>query len=502
MDIVLKADSIIKEFPGVRALNNAQLELRKGEIHAIMGENGAGKSTLIKVLTGVHQPDSGTIYLEGKPVKIQDSTEAYKLGIAAVYQHATIYPDLTVAENIFLGHTKKKWYGIDWTDMYKQSDELLKGLNAQFNSKVKMGLLSVAQQQIVEIAKALSMNAKVLILDEPTAALTKRECEELYSIVLQLKSQGRSIVLISHRMEDIYNVADRVTVMRDAGYIGTWDIKDVNNEILTKAMIGRELNQFFPEREVTIGEEIFRAEHFTRVGLFNDVTLSVREGEVLGLTGLVGAGRTEVCQAIVGLDPKDSGTVYVKGQEVQINNIKDAMDNGIAFLPEDRQVQGLILSWPIHHNISLPVLSDTSNGMWLNENRERELASDIGTTLNIKATSVFDLADSLSGGNQQKVVVSKILAEEAKIVILDEATKGVDIGAKYSIYDIINSMVARGIAVIMISSEMPEVLAMCDRIAVMKEGHLMGILSKEEATQEKILQYAMLNDVSKKEVEK
>ena len=501
MDIVLKADSIIKEFPGVRALDNVQLELRKGEIHAIMGENGAGKSTLIKILTGVHQPDSGTIYLEGKPVKIADSNEAYKLGIAAVYQHATIYPDLTVAENIFLGHAKRKWYGIDWNDMYKKSDELLKGLNAQFNSKVKMGLLSVAQQQIVEIAKALSMDAKVLILDEPTAALTKRECEELYSIVRQLKSQGRSIILISHRMEDIYNVADRVTVMRDAGYIGTWDIKDVNNEILTKAMIGRELTQFFPERHVKIGEEVFKVEHFTRAGLFNDITFSVRAGEVLGLTGLVGAGRTEVCQAIVGLDPKDSGTVFVNGQKVKIDNLKDAMDNGIAFLPEDRQIQGLILSWPIHHNISLPVLKDTSNGVWLNENKERELASDLGTTLRIKATSVFDLADSLSGGNQQKVVVSKILAEKAKIVILDEATKGVDIGAKYSIYDIINEMAAQGIAVIMISSEMPEVLAMSDRIAVMKEGHLMGILSKEEATQEKILQYAMLNDVSKKEVE-
>lgn len=496
-EVILKLDSIIKDFPGVRALKSVSFELWAGEIHAIMGENGAGKSTLIKVMTGVHQPDSGRIIFDGEEIILHNSNEASRKGIAAVYQHATSYPDLSVAENIFLGHQKKKWYGIDWKRMYQEADEYLHNLGAQFNSRVKMGLLSVAQQQVVEIAKALSTDARVLILDEPTAALSKRECEELYKIVLQLKTMGKSIVLISHRMEDVYNLSDRVTVMRDAAYIGTWDVREVNNDILTKAMIGRELTQFFPKRDVKIGEEVFRAEGFTRKGVFEDVSISVREGEVLGIAGLVGAGRTEVCQAMVGLDPKDSGMIYVKGKYVHINSMRDAMNHGIAYLPEDRQSQGLILSWGISRNISLSVLKKTSNGVWLNEKNEIDLAAELGERLDIRAASVFDKAESLSGGNQQKVVVAKILAADVKIVILDEATKGVDIGAKYAIYDIINDMVRQGLAVIMISSDMPEILAMSDRIAVMKEGHLTGILEKEDMTQENILELAMMSEVQR-----
>lgn len=496
-EVILKLDSIIKEFPGVRALNNVSFELRMGEVHAIMGENGAGKSTLIKVMTGVHQPDSGKIIYDGEEVVLHNSNDAGRKGIAAVYQHATSYPDLSVAENIFLGHQKKKWFGIDWKRMYQEADEYLQSLGAQFDSRVKMGLLSVAQQQVVEIAKALSTDARVLILDEPTAALSKRECEELYKIVRQLKTMGKSIVLISHRMEDVYNLAERVTVMRDAAYIGTWEVREVNNDILTKAMIGRELTQFFPQRDVVIGEEVFRAEAFSRKGVFENVSFSVRAGEVLGMAGLVGAGRTEVCQAIVGLDPKDAGTVYVEGKCIPIRSMRDAMEHGIAYLPEDRQTQGLILSWGISRNISLSVLKKTSKGVWLNEKNELDLAAELGEKLDIRAASVFDKAESLSGGNQQKVVVAKILAADVKVVILDEATKGVDIGAKYAIYDIINDMARQGLAVIMISSDMPEILAMSDRIAVMKEGRLTGVLEKEEMTQENILELAMMNEVQR-----
>ncbi len=495
--VILKLDSIIKNFPGVCALKNVSFELEAGEIHAIMGENGAGKSTLIKVMTGVHQPDSGKIIYGGEEIVLHNSNEAGRKGIAAVYQHATSYPDLSVAENIFLGHQKKKWFGIDWKCMYQEADEYLQSLGVQFNSRVKMGLLSVAQQQVVEIAKALSTEAQVLILDEPTAALSKRECEELYKIVRQLKAMGKSVVLISHRMEDVYNLADRVTVMRDAEYIGTWNVNEVNNDILTKAMIGRELTQFFPKRDVSIGEEVFRAEGFTRKGVFENVSFSVRAGEVLGMAGLVGAGRTEVCQAMVGLDPKDSGTIYVEGKPVRIRSMREAMDYGIAYLPEDRQSQGLILSWGISRNISLSVLKKTSKGVWLNEKNEIDLAAELGEKLDIRAASVFDKTESLSGGNQQKVVVAKILAADVKIVILDEATKGVDIGAKYAIYDIINDMVRQGLAVILISSDMPEILAMSDRIAVMKEGHLTGILAKEEMTQENILELAMMSEVQR-----
>ena len=325
MNEILRLDSIVKKFPGVLALNNVSLALRTGEIHAIVGENGAGKSTLIKVITGVFKPESGKIFLEGKEVSFHNANDASGKGIAAVYQHVTSYPDLTVAENIFLGHQSMKWYGISWKDMYAKADVYLKSLEAKFNSRARMGLLSVAQQQIVEIAKALSTNAKILIMDEPTAALTKRECEELYEITRQLKSMGKSIILISHRMEDIYNLADRVTVMRDGAYIGTWNVPEVNNEILTKAMIGRELTQFFPERFAKIGDVIFRVEHFTRVGLFRDISFEVRAGEVLGLTGLVGAGRTEVCQAIVGLDSKDAGNVYI-GDKL-IKNLIDPRSN-------------------------------------------------------------------------------------------------------------------------------------------------------------------------------
>lgn len=499
MEVILQLDSIIKDFPGVRALKGVSFELKAGEIHAIMGENGAGKSTLIKVITGVHQPDGGKIIYKGEEVVIPNSNEAVRMGIAAVYQHATSYPDLSVAENIFLGHQKKKWYGIDWKSMYEDADTYLQQLGAQFNSKAKMGLLSVAQQQMVEIAKALSTNAQVLILDEPTAALSKRECEELYRITKQLKEMGKSIILISHRMEDIYHLADRVTVMRDAVYIGTWNVADVNNDILTKAMIGRELTQFFPQRDVEIGEEVFRAENFTRLGLFQDVGFSVRAGEVLGLAGLVGAGRTEVCQAMVGLDPKDSGDLYINGKKISVKNMREAMNHGIAYLPEDRQSQGLILSWGIYRNISLPVLEKTSNGPWLNEKNEIDLAADLGGKLDIRATGVYDLADSLSGGNQQKVVVAKILAADAKVVILDEATKGVDVGAKYAIYDIINDMAKQGLAVVMISSEMPELLAMSDRIAVMKEGRITGVLNRDEFSQERILQLAMMSEADREE---
>ncbi len=490
-ETVLQLKDITKIFPGVRALDRVQFDLKAGEIHALMGENGAGKSTFIKVITGVHQAEEGEMYLDGKKVQFKNTRDAQKAGIAAIYQHVTAYPHLTVAENIFMGHHKKKFGAISWKPMYEEADKLLQELNADFNSRMLMGNLSVAQQQMVEIAKALSMNARILIMDEPTAALTKRESEELYRIARKLRDEGVAIIFISHRFEDMYALATRVTVFRDAQYIGTYNVDDITNADLIKAMVGREIKDLFPKPEVQIGEEILRVEGLCRTGYFKDVSFHVNKGEILGLTGLVGARRTEVIQTICGIEKPSAGKIYLEGQQVRIKCPSDASKHGIGLLPEDRQHQGLILSWGIGRNITLPEVKRYVKGMFLNEKDENKASRDVAERVDTKAVTVFDPASSLSGGNQQKVVVAKALNSDYKVLILDEPTKGVDVGAKAAIYEIMGELAQAGYAIIMISSEMPEILGMCDRITVMCEGRVTGELSREEATQEKILTFAM-----------
>ena len=490
-ETILDLRDITKIFPGVRALDKVQFTLKKGEIHALMGENGAGKSTFIKVITGVHQAEEGEMLLDGQVVQFKGTRDAQKAGIAAIYQHVTAYPHLSVAENIFMGHHKKKFGLVQWRQMYAEANKLLGELNADFDSRTLMGNLSVAQQQMVEIAKALSMNARILIMDEPTAALTKRESEELYRITRKLRDEGVSIIFISHRFEDMYALATRVTVFRDAKYIGTYDVDGITNADLITAMVGREIKELFPKPQVELGEEVLRVENLSRTGFFKDVSFHVRKGEILGLTGLVGARRTEVVQTIFGVEKMTSGTVYLDGKPIKIHNPTEAINRGIGLLPENRQTEGLILDWGIGRNITLPELKGYVNKLFLDEKKERSTSKELAERVDTKAVTVFDKASSLSGGNQQKVVVAKALGSDFKVLILDEPTKGVDVGAKAAIYEIMGELAQQGYAIIMISSEMPEILGMCDRIVVMCEGRVTGELQREEATQEKILALAM-----------
>ncbi len=490
-EYILELKNITKIFPGVKALDNVQFQLKPGEIHALMGENGAGKSTFIKVITGVHKAEEGEMYLDGKPVDFKGPKDAQAAGIAAIYQHVTAYPDLTVTENIFMGHEEKKHGMIQWASMNEKAEELLRRLDADFHATDEMGALSVAQQQMVEIAKALSMKARIIIMDEPTASLTKNESEKLYAIADQLRDGGASIIFISHRFEDMYRLATRVTVFRDSQYIGTYDVDKITNAELIKAMVGREINELFPKPKVQIGEEMLRFEGLSRVGFFKNVSFSVRKGEILGLTGLVGAGRSEVVEAAFGITKLDSGRIYLEGKEVSIKQPSDAMALGIGLLPENRQKSGLIMEWGLGRNVTLPTLKKYTKGMFLDDAAERETAKKYLEEVDTKAVTIFDPASSLSGGNQQKVVVAKTLAQELKVVIMDEPTKGVDVGAKAEIYGIMGDLAKQGFAVILISSEMPEILGMADRIIVMCNGKVTGELSREEATQEKILEFAM-----------
>lgn len=493
-EFVLELKSIVKTFPGVRALDGVNFSLKAGEIHALMGENGAGKTTFIKIITGVHQPDDGQIFLNGKIVKFDNPKAAQKFGIAAIYQHVTCYPDLNVAENIFIGHEKidRRTKRILWDQMYSEANDLLKDLGANFHAKTLMSTLSVAQQQIVEIAKAISSKAKIIIMDEPTASLTKNESEELYKITERLWRNGVSIIFISHRLEDVYRLASRVTVFRDASYVGTWNADEISKDTLIAEMVGREITQLYPKIETRKGKELLKIEKLGRLGHFTDISFSLYEGEILGLTGLVGAGRTEVCQAISGITNSDTGKVYVEGKLVTRNSPIDAIEIGIGYLPEDRQKQGLVMDWDIGRNITLPILDKLSGNFWLDTAKEADIAKSLAEKVRVKANSIFDTVSSLSGGNQQKVIVAKLLAANLKILILDEPTKGVDVGAKAAIHEIISNLAHLGYGIIMISSEMPEVLGMSDRIIVMREGRITKILDRCEATQETILEAAMV----------
>ncbi len=493
-DFILELKDVVKTFGGVTALSGVQFQLKRGEIHALMGENGAGKSTFIKVITGVHKPNKGTVLLEGEKVSFKNTIESAKAGIAAIYQHVTAFPDLTVTENIFMGQELKNKLGLyDWNLMRKKAKELIEPLNSEIDVNKTMGTLSVAQQQLVEIAKALSRDARILIMDEPTASLTRHECEELYRIAEELRDSGVAIIFITHKFEDMYRLASRVTVFRDSQYIGKWDVDKISNQKLIAEMVGRELSQMYPNKTAKIGEKVFEVNGLTKEGYFKDVTFDVRKGEILALTGLVGAGRTEVVQTIFGIMKADQGSVTLEGKEVKIKSPLDALNNGIGLLPEDRQVQGLVNELPIYQNVSSAVLNKFTKQGALDVNAEIENAIELCQKIQLKAKDIVAPPSSLSGGNQQKVVFAKLLSCDLKVLILDEPTKGIDVGAKFSIYEIMNELAAKGYAIIMISSEMPEVLGMADRIVVMKSGRVSGCFNQGEATQEMILEASLFN---------
>ncbi|MBN1992714.1 MAG: sugar ABC transporter ATP-binding protein [Anaerolineae bacterium] len=487
-NIILQMFNISKHFGGIQALRDVSFDLRPGEVHALLGENGAGKSTLIKIITGVYQPDTGEIHLHGQPIAFLDPLASRQRGIAAIYQEPSLFPDLDIAENIFVGRQPTRAGGrVAWRRMYREASGLLESLGVQLDPKTKARNLSVAQQQMVEIARALSVKAKILIMDEPTSSLTLAEVDDLFRIVRQLRQAGTAIVFISHRLEELFQLADRVTVLRDGAYVGTQSISEVDTDKLVQMMVGRTMTNMFPKQDVQAGQVVLRVENLTRAGIFENVSFELRQGEILGMAGLVGAGRTDVARALFGVQPATGGVIRLDGQPVPINNPRQAMDLGIVYLPEDRQHHGLILKMSITHNISLPSLPEFTRLGWVNQNDEQQAAYQAAEQMDVRAAGVWQKARELSGGNQQKVVLAKWLATHPRILILDEPTRGIDVKTKAAVHGLMSNLAAQGMAILMISSELPEVLGMSDRILVMREGHLTGHFSRAEATQEKIM---------------
>lgn len=489
---LLKLSGINKYFPGVHALKNVQFEVRKGEVHALLGENGAGKSTMIKIISGVHKPETGTISLDGQQVNFNNPRDAQNMGVATIYQELGLYPELSVAENIFMGHAPMKKWGlfktVDWDTMQRRAEQLLSELNIDnLDVQANVGALNVGNRQRVEIAKALSLDAQILIMDEPTAALTESDVEQLFTIVRLLRDRGVSIIYISHRLNEVFELADRVTVLRDGEYIGTQDVKDTSESDLISMMVGRTIDNLFPKQESEVGEVILEVRNLNRMPLTNKISFKVHAGEIVGLAGLVGSGRSETAQVIFGVLPAESGEIYINDKQVHIHHPSEAVKHGIGYVPEDRGHQGLVKEMTIRENTSMAVLDSVSNNTFINRAKEQILANQSIQQLSIRATGSEQIVNKLSGGNQQKVVVSKWLASNPKILIMDEPTRGVDVGAKSEIHRLMSQLVAeQGLAILMISSELPEILGMSDRILVMREGHLVGEFTRDEANQENI----------------
>lgn len=495
---ILKLTNIHKAFGGVHALAGAEFELYPGEIHALVGENGAGKSTMVKVITGVHHIDEGEILFRGEPVTIPNPQYAQRLGIAAIYQEATVFPDLDVAENIFMGHHPVQSFmrRITWRQMYEQAAQPLRDLGVDLDPRTKVRGLTVAQLQMVEIAKALSFNAGVLVMDEPTSALTLNEVKDLFRIAKKLRDAGTAIIFISHRLDEVFDLADRVTVLRDGHYVGTREVSEVTHDELIRMMVGRTLDTLFPKMEVEQGEVILRVEDLTKEGLFADVSFELNRGEILGVAGLVGARRTDVARAIFGVEPADSGSIWVNSRQAHIRSPKDALALGIAYVPEDRQRHGLLLPMNITKNVTLPILQEFANLGWLNEKAEAHTAGEYATQLEVRAAGLWQHARELSGGNQQKVVLAKWLATRPQILILDEPTRGIDVGTKAAVHELMSALASQGMAILMISSELPEILGMSDRILVMCEGRVTGHFTRAEATQENIMTAATMRTLA------
>ncbi len=483
---------IYKSFPGVQALENVDFDLRAGEVHALLGENGAGKSTLIKILGGAHQPDVGQIFIAGKDIHIHSPGDALRAGIAAIYQEFNLVPTLSARENIFLGQESTTLGFIRRREELRQAEALLERVGVEIDPDIPCNQLSIAQQQVVEIAKALSLDAKILIMDEPSATLTPQEVDHLFEVIRDLQQQRISIIYISHRLPEIFQIADRITVLRDGQHVATKETTDVTRDTLIEMMVGRRLEHEFPHRDVTPGETRLAVTNLCRGNAVRGVSFSVGQGEVLGITGLVGAGRTEMARLIFSADEPAEGEIVLDGQRLKIHNPRDAIRAGICLLTEDRKSQGLILKQSVVENFGLPNLDHFARLAFVNQAQEQESLDKYVRILRIKLANSRQLVANLSGGNQQKVVLAKWLERNCEVVIFDEPTRGIDVGAKYEIYQLMNALAVAGKAIIMISSELPEILGMSDRILVMHEGRVTGeITDVEKATQEQIMHLAV-----------
>lgn len=483
--------NIAKAFGGVQALKDVSLQVLPGEVHALLGENGAGKSTLMKVLSGAHQKDSGTIFIDEEEVHIKNTADSKKLGIGIIYQEFSLVPDLSVSENIFLNRFNQDIW-VHWKEMAQNASELIQSLGFSIDPFQKVSSLSIAEQQIVEIAKALSEKVKVLILDEPSAVLGTKDIEKLFAIIKGLKKQGVSIIYISHHMSEIFTIADRVTVIKDGSTIESLDINETNKDSLIALMLGRTLGNMFEERNIELGEEVVSAQNINYKNRVKDVSLSIRAGEVLGLAGLVGSGRTETAESIFAAIKKDNGKVNLYNKKLKSNSPSDSVKSGFGMVNEDRKQKGVLLSLPISQNITLTNLRSISNKFgFINKKRENKIVDDLIDKLKIKVANREIQVGNLSGGNQQKVAIAKWVNRDCRFLIVDEPTRGVDVGAKVEIYTLINELAKKGIAILVISSETTELMGLCDRIMVMKDGSVQGTLLKNEFSEEQILRLAI-----------
>lgn len=492
-EIILKMEGITKLFPGVRALDKVDLELRKGEVHAVIGENGAGKSTLMKVLLGIYTPEEGTVTYKGKKVNFTSPLDALHSGIAMIHQEISLIPTMDVTENIWLGRENQfmKAGMIHKKARYEKTEELLKQLDIKLDIKALVKNLSVAQMQMVELIRATSYGADVIIMDEPTSALADDEVKTLYRIVADLSKKGVSIIFISHKLEEIFDICDRVSVYRDGQYIATRDCTDITQPELVNMIAGRDITNLFPKQTAEIGDVVLEVKNFNRIGVFKDINFSVRRGEILGISGLVGAGRSEIMRAVFGSDPKDSGEVFIDGRQVRIRNPKDALDNGLAMLTEDRMRSGSIYALSVKANTTIAVLGRLCNKMGvIDSKKEREVFEENRDMMAVKCSSEKQLISQLSGGNQQKVLIGRWLLTEPKVLIVDEPTRGIDVGSKSEIHKLLSTLAGKGMAIIMISSELPEILGMSDRILVIRHGRVVCECDRAEATQESLITHA------------
>jgi rhamnose transport system ATP-binding protein len=488
---LLELRGISKSYGGVQAVADVSFAIEPATVHALVGENGAGKSTLVKIITGVIEPDAGQLLIDGEPVSIGDAQSALRLGIVAMYQEPTVFPDLSVAENVFAGrHPRSRLRTVDWRAMEGEATRILRELGVELGAGTPVRGLGVADRQLLEIAKALSTNARLLIMDEPTAALSPNEVEHLFDTVRKLRERGVAVVYISHRLEEVGVLADTVTVLRDGRHIETRPARELSQGEIIRLMVGRSLDALFPKEDAKIGDVVFEARGLTRRGIFADVSFELRRGEIVGLAGFVGAGRTEVARSIFGVDPLDGGRIEIEGRGFRPRSPRAALRRGLAYLPEDRLHEGLVQPMTISDNTSMAVLPALTPTGFLRPRAERRLARRFMEQLSIKATSPAQVVRSLSGGNQQKVVLGKWLAAEPRILILDEPTHGVDVGTKADVHRTISHLATQGLTILLISSELPEILGMSDRVLVMREGRLVAELSRAEATQENVIQAA------------